>query len=69
MLSRKKDFIKIDNLSSFTSFSDALVRFLMKIDVLALTLTKSLCLVLMRLAETSLMKTAFKKNTYSFWLL
>ena len=52
---RTKDFIIIDDFQVFSSFSGTLVRFSIKIEVLALTDTKSLCLVLLRPVEISLM--------------
>ena len=55
MLGKKKDFTKIDNFQVFSSFLGSLVRFSIKINVLALIFTKSLSLVLLRPAEASLM--------------
>ena len=53
----EKDFIKIDDFLIFASFSSTLVRLSIRIAivVLALTLTKSPCPVLLSPAETSLM--------------
>ena len=48
MLSTKKDFIKINEFQVFPVLVD-------ETDVLALTCTKSPCLVLLRPSETSLM--------------
>ena len=62
----KKDFIEVDVFQVFSSFSGTLVRFSIKIDVFALTSTKSLCLVLLRRDETSLMLWLYG-NSCSFW--
>ena len=54
MLNRKR-FYKSQRFLGFSTFSDTLVTFLNESMILALTFTKSLCLVLFRPAETSLM--------------
>ena len=55
MLRMKKRFYNNRPFSVFSSFNGTLVRFLIKVDVLTLTFTKFLCLVLLRSTETSLM--------------
>ena len=45
MLSKKNDFIEIDDFQVFSSVSGTRVGFLTQIDVLVLTFTNSICLV------------------------
>ena len=63
MLSWKK-ILKKQLFSGFSSFNGSLVRFSIKIDVLALTFTESLCLVLLRADEKSPMPWLYGKKLY-----
>ena len=57
MLSRKPDFLKINDFEVFSALGVTLNRLSTEIDFLTLTFTKSLCVVLLSPAETSLMLT------------
>ena len=63
MLNRKRYFIKVDDFQGFPVLVVLWLDFQQRLMVLALTFTKSLCLLLLRPAEVSLMLQLYENGS------